>query len=55
MYIKTTLKPGMNGTRALLREYGEQLDCVRCRGQDYSFLFIGVDHFWSSLLWQHWT
>gem|GEM_PF-280819 len=31
MDIKATLKPGMNGTKALLREYGEQLVCVRYR------------------------
>lgn len=27
--VTATLSPGKNGTRALLREYGEQLICVR--------------------------
>ena len=31
MDIRATLKPGMNGTKTLLREYGEQLVCVRYR------------------------
>jgi hypothetical protein len=31
MEIRATLKPGVNGTLALTREYGEQLVCVRYR------------------------
>ncbi len=31
MEIKTTLRPGENGTKALLRQYGDQLVCVRYR------------------------
>ena len=31
MEIKTTLLPGQNGTKSLLRQYGEQLVCVRYR------------------------
>lgn len=31
MKIRATLKPGANGTRGLVREYGEQLVCVRYR------------------------
>lgn len=31
MEIRATLRPGANGTRGLLKEYGEQLVCVRCR------------------------
>jgi hypothetical protein len=31
MDIRATLKPGVNGTMGLLREYGEQLVCVRYR------------------------
>jgi hypothetical protein len=29
--IKTTLAPGQNGTKHLLRQYGDQLICVRYR------------------------
>jgi hypothetical protein len=29
--IKTTLSPGQKGTKQLLKEYGEQLVCVRYR------------------------
>ena len=28
--IRTTLQPGQNGTKQLLRQYGDQLVCVRC-------------------------
>ena len=31
MQIKTTLAPGQNGTKQLLKEYGDQLVCVRYR------------------------
>ena len=31
MEIKTTLTPGQNGTKQLLKEYGDQLVCVRYR------------------------
>lgn len=31
MDIKNTLKPGENGTKHLVREYGDQLVCVRYR------------------------
>ena len=31
MEIKTTILPGQNGTKQLLRQYGEQLVCVRYR------------------------
>ncbi len=31
MDIRTTLRPGQKGTRQLLREYGDQLVCVRYR------------------------
>jgi len=31
MDIRATLKPGANGTKGLVREYGEQLVCVRYR------------------------
>lgn len=31
MQIKTTLMPGQNGTKRLLKEYGDQLICVRYR------------------------
>ena len=31
MEIKPTLQPGQNGTKALLRQYGNQLICVRYR------------------------
>lgn len=31
MDVKATLLPGVNGTKALLKEYGEQLVCVRYR------------------------
>ena len=31
MEIRTTLLPGQNGTKSLLRQYGEQLVCVRYR------------------------
>jgi hypothetical protein len=31
MEIKRTLQPGQNGTKELLRRYGEQLVCVRYR------------------------
>lgn len=31
MDVKATLLPGANGTKALLREYGDQLVCVRYR------------------------
>jgi len=31
MLVKAKLKPGENGTRALLIEYGDQLVCVRYR------------------------
>ena len=31
MEIKTTLAPGENGTKQLLKKYGEQLVCVRYR------------------------
>jgi hypothetical protein len=29
--VKTTLAPGQNGTKQLLKEYGDQLVCVRYR------------------------
>ena len=31
MDVKTTLAPGANGTKALLKRYGDQLVCVRYR------------------------
>ena len=31
MEIKATILPGQNGTKQLLRQYGEQLVCVRYR------------------------
>lgn len=31
MQIKATMKPGQNGTKRFLREYGDQLICVRYR------------------------
>ena len=31
MDVKATLLPGANGTKALLRQYGDQLICVRYR------------------------
>ena len=31
MQIKTTMAPGQNGTKKLLKEYGDQLVCVRYR------------------------
>jgi hypothetical protein len=31
MDVKATLLPGVNGTKALLRKYGDQLVCVRYR------------------------
>lgn len=31
MQIKATMKPGQNGTKRFLREYGDQLVCVRYR------------------------
>ena len=31
MQIKATMKPGQNGTKRYLREYGDQLVCVRYR------------------------
>ncbi|MFC1772718.1 hypothetical protein ACFL3A_05120 [Pseudomonadota bacterium] len=31
MDVKATLLPGVNGTRSLLKEYGDQLVCVRYR------------------------
>jgi len=31
MEVKRTLRPGEGGTRALLKEYGDQLVCVRYR------------------------
>lgn len=31
MEVKTTLTPGQKGTKKLLREYGDQLVCVRYR------------------------
>lgn len=31
MEIKTTLAPGQNGTKQLLKQYGDQLICVRYR------------------------
>jgi len=31
MQIKATLKPGQNGTKRFLSEYGDQLICVRYR------------------------
>lgn len=31
MDVKAKLKPGENGTKALLKEYGDQLVCVRYR------------------------
>ena len=31
MEIKATLAPGQNGTKRLLKEYGDQLVCVRYR------------------------
>lgn len=31
MQIKATMKPGQNGTKRYLREYGDQLICVRYR------------------------
>ncbi len=31
MEIRTTLLPGQNGTKSLLRQYGDQLVCVRYR------------------------
>lgn len=30
-YIRLTLKPGQRGTKALLKEYGHRLMCVRYR------------------------
>ena len=29
--VRTTLAPGQNGTKRLLRQYGDQLVCVRYR------------------------
>ncbi len=31
MHVKTKLLPGENGTKGLLKQYGEQLVCVRYR------------------------
>lgn len=31
MEVKATLKPGMNGTKKYLQQYGDQLVCVRYR------------------------
>jgi hypothetical protein len=31
MEIRATLKPGVNGTKELVRKYGDQLVCVRYR------------------------
>ena len=31
MDVKATLKPGQNGTKLLLKQYGDQLVCVRYR------------------------
>ena len=31
MEVRTKLRPGENGTKTLLKQYGEQLVCVRCR------------------------
>lgn len=31
MKVRSKLKPGENGTKSLLKEYGEQLVCVRYR------------------------
>lgn len=31
MDVKATLLPGVNGTKSLLKEYGDQLVCVRYR------------------------
>ncbi len=31
MDVKATLLPGTNGTKSLLKQYGEQLVCVRYR------------------------
>ena len=31
MEIKATLSPGQNGTKSLLKQYGDQLVCVRYR------------------------
>ena len=31
MEVRSKLRPGENGTKALLRQYGEQLVCVRYR------------------------
>ena len=31
MDVKTKLRPGENGTKGLLKQYGEQLVCVRYR------------------------
>jgi hypothetical protein len=31
MEVKATLAPGQNGTKQLLKQYGDQLICVRYR------------------------
>ena len=31
MDVKATLLPGINGTKSLLKKYGDQLVCVRYR------------------------
>jgi hypothetical protein len=31
MEVKVTLKPGQNGTKRLVEQYGDQLVCVRYR------------------------
>ena len=48
MEIKTTLKPGRNGTRKLTKEYGDQLICVRYRydkqkGKRYKTIELIID------------
>jgi len=48
MQIKTTLAPGENGTKQLLKKYGEQLVCVRYRydkkhGKRYKTVELIVD------------
>ncbi len=48
MEIKATLSPGQNGTKQLLKEYGDQLVCVRYRydkteGKRYKTVELIVD------------
>ncbi len=48
MEIKTTLAPGQNGTKQLLKEYGDQLVCVRYRydkssGKRYKTVELIID------------